>query len=65
MIGYPLHLASSTKVSDKTVSTLFKAWWDNLAGAANHPSALQEMDQGYASDDQLYRAVSFRRDAIL
>jgi uncharacterized protein len=31
VIGYPLHLASSTKVSDKTVSTLLKAWWDNLA----------------------------------
>ena len=31
MIGYPLHLASSTKVSDKTVATLLKAWWDNLA----------------------------------
>jgi len=30
VIGYPLHLASSTKVSDKTVSTLLKAWWDNL-----------------------------------
>jgi TRAP-type uncharacterized transport system substrate-binding protein len=23
-------LASSTKVSDKTVATLLKAWWDNL-----------------------------------
>jgi len=31
VIGYPLHLASSTKVSDKTVATLLKAWWDNLA----------------------------------
>ena len=30
VIGYPLHLASSTKVSDKTVATLLKAWWDNL-----------------------------------
>ena len=30
VIGYPLHLASSTKVSDKTVATLVKAWWDNL-----------------------------------
>ena len=31
VIGYPLHLASSTKVSDITVATLLKAWWDNLA----------------------------------
>ena len=31
VIGYPLHLASSTKVNDKTVATLLKAWWDNLA----------------------------------
>jgi TRAP transporter TAXI family solute receptor len=29
VIGYPLHLASSTKVSDRTVATLLKAWWDN------------------------------------
>ncbi|MGE5217961.1 MAG: TAXI family TRAP transporter solute-binding subunit [Chloroflexota bacterium] len=31
VIGYPLQLVSSTKVSDKTVTTLLKAWWDNLA----------------------------------
>jgi TRAP transporter TAXI family solute receptor len=31
VIGYPLHLASSTNVSDRTVSTLLKVWWDNLA----------------------------------
>lgn len=31
VIGYPLHLASSTKVSDRTVSVLIKAWWENLA----------------------------------
>jgi len=31
VIGYPLHLASMTNVSDKTVYTLLKAWWDNLA----------------------------------
>jgi uncharacterized protein len=31
VIGYPLHLASSTKVSDRTVATLLKAWWDNHA----------------------------------
>jgi uncharacterized protein len=29
--GYPLQLVSSAKVSDKTVATLLKAWWDNLA----------------------------------
>ncbi len=31
VIGYALHVASSTKVNDRTVSTLLKAWWDNLA----------------------------------
>ena len=31
VIGYPLHLVSSTKVSEKTVATLVKVWWDNLA----------------------------------
>ena len=31
VIGYPLHLASSTKVSDRTVATLLKAWWDHHA----------------------------------
>jgi len=30
VIGYPLHLASMTNVSDKTVNTMLKAWWDNL-----------------------------------
>lgn len=31
VVGYPLHLVSSTKVSEKTVATLVKAWWENLA----------------------------------
>lgn len=31
VIGYPLQLVSSTKVNDKTIATLLKAWWDNLA----------------------------------
>lgn len=31
VIGYPLQLVSSTKVSDKAIATLLKAWWDNLA----------------------------------
>jgi TRAP transporter TAXI family solute receptor len=30
VIGYPLQLVSSAKVSDKAVATLLKAWWDNL-----------------------------------
>ena len=30
VIGYPLHLATSTKVNDRTISTLMKAWWENL-----------------------------------
>ncbi len=31
VIGYPLQLVSSTKVSEKTVYTMVKAWWDHLA----------------------------------
>lgn len=31
VIGYPLQLVSSTKVNDKTIATLLKAWWDNMA----------------------------------
>jgi TRAP transporter TAXI family solute receptor len=31
VIGYPLQLVSSAKVSDKTVATLLKSWWDHLA----------------------------------
>jgi len=31
VLGYPLHLATSTKVSEKTVYTMAKAWWENLA----------------------------------
>ena len=31
VIGYPLQLVSSAKVNDKTIATLLKAWWDNMA----------------------------------
>lgn len=31
VVGYPLQLVSSTKVSERTVYTLSKAWWDNMA----------------------------------
>ncbi|MEX0805676.1 MAG: TAXI family TRAP transporter solute-binding subunit [Candidatus Binatia bacterium] len=31
VVGYPLHLVSSDKVSEKTVYTLVKTWWDNLS----------------------------------
>lgn len=31
VIGYPLQLVSSAKVSDKTIATLLKAWWDHMA----------------------------------
>jgi TRAP transporter TAXI family solute receptor len=31
VIGYPLQLVSSARVSDKTIATLLKAWWDNMA----------------------------------
>ena len=30
VIGYPLHVASMTNVSDKTVYTMLKSWWDNI-----------------------------------
>jgi len=31
VLGYPLQLATSAKVSERTVYTMVKAWWDNLA----------------------------------
>lgn len=31
VIGYALQLATSTKVSEKAVYTMVKAWWENLA----------------------------------
>ena len=31
VIGYPLHLVTSSKVSEKAIYTIVKAWWDNLA----------------------------------
>jgi len=31
VIGYPLQLVSSSKVNEKTIYTLVKVWWDNLA----------------------------------
>ena len=30
VLGYPLQLVTSTKVNDKSVYALAKAWWDNL-----------------------------------
>jgi TRAP transporter TAXI family solute receptor len=38
VIGYPLHLVSSTRVSERAVYTLAKAWWDNLSELqSKHP----------------------------
>jgi len=31
IIGYPLHLLTSTKVNERTVAVVLKAWWDNHA----------------------------------
>jgi TRAP transporter TAXI family solute receptor len=30
VVGYALHLVTSTKVSDRTVYTMVKTWWENL-----------------------------------
>jgi uncharacterized protein len=30
VLGYPLHLVTSTKVSERTVYTMVKTWWENL-----------------------------------
>ncbi len=30
VIGYPLHLVSATNISERTVETMLKAWWDNI-----------------------------------
>ena len=31
IVGYPLHLLTSTKVNERTVQAVLKAWWDNYA----------------------------------
>lgn len=31
IVGYPLHLVTSTKVNERTVAAVLKAWWDNHA----------------------------------
>lgn len=31
IVGYPLHLLTTTKVNERTVSAMLKAWWDNYA----------------------------------
>ena len=31
VIGYALHIVGSSKVNERTVTTVAKAWWDNLA----------------------------------
>jgi uncharacterized protein len=38
VVGYPLHLVSSTQVNDRTISVMLKSWWDNLTELeAIHP----------------------------
>jgi TRAP transporter TAXI family solute receptor len=38
VIGYPLHLVSSTKVSERAIYTLVKSWWENLSDLqTKHP----------------------------
>lgn len=38
VVGYPLHLVSSTQVSERTVYSLVKAWWENIGEIqAKHP----------------------------
>ena len=31
VLGYALHIVGSSKLSDRAVTALTKAWWDNLA----------------------------------
>jgi TRAP transporter TAXI family solute receptor len=31
VIGYPLHIVTSSKVSEKAIYTILKVWWDHLA----------------------------------
>ena len=38
VMGYPLHIVGSTKVSERTVYTLLKSWWENLSDLqTKHP----------------------------
>jgi len=30
VIGYPLHIVTSSNVSENTVYTMVKAWWENI-----------------------------------
>ena len=64
VIGYPLQLVSSSKVSEKTVYALVKTWWDNLTELQTiHPLFKRwTKDPG---DDKFHRAVSSRSDPIL
>jgi hypothetical protein len=49
VIGYPLHIATSSKVSEKTVATVLKAWWDNVAELQTiHPLFKQWTKEGQA-----------------
>lgn len=70
VIGYPLHLASSTKVSERTVGTLLKAWWDNHAELQSiHPQFKKWTKDGQAITNFTVPyhpgAVKFYREAAV
>jgi TRAP transporter TAXI family solute receptor len=49
VIGYPLQLVSATNVSDRTVETVLKAWWDNHAELQTmHPLLKKWTKEGQA-----------------
>jgi hypothetical protein len=68
VIGYPLHLASMTNVSDKTVYTMLKAWWEHLAELETiHPlfKRWKKEDQALGNFTVPYHsgAIQFYKDA--
>ena len=65
VIGYPLQLVSSSKVSEKTVYTLVKAWWDNLPELQTIHPLFKRWTKETAGADKFYRALSSRSDPIL
>jgi TRAP transporter TAXI family solute receptor len=49
VIGYPLQLVSATNVSDRTIETVLKAWWDNHAELQTmHPLLKKWTKEGQA-----------------
>ena len=68
VIGYPLHIVTSSRVGEKTVAAALKSWWDNLAELQTiHPLFKQwtKESQAITNFTTAYHpgAVKFYREA--